>query len=49
MVELSDDGTRAMSDWTITLPINGPFAITDTVTLTFRDGDHGRLQRRDYG
>ena len=35
MVELSDNAIRAMSDWTITLPINGPFAITDTVTLTF--------------
>ena len=34
-VELSDDGIGAMSEWTITLPINGPFDNNDTIALTF--------------
>ena len=34
-VELSDEGARAMSEWTITLPINGPFDDDDTIMLTF--------------
>ena len=36
-VELSDDGIGAMSEWTITLSINGPLTMSSTVALTFPD------------
>ena len=36
-VELSDDGIGAMSEWTITLPINGPFDNNDTVRSHSRE------------